>query len=155
MVHENFASVQIDGNFPRFLDILHRQRVRKCKGDCDKRWSGSVHVPRGDAEKPLTESKEGEDSDGKGEILHAKTVKIKPGKLKQWARGLWQMGEGRLVGGPILRSCRFIWVECRGRITSGTTNSIDESPHCREPCRTLVQNRRLKSVSAIGGERGV
>ena len=92
VVHENFASVQLDGNFPRFLDILHRQRVRKCKGDCDKRWSRSVHVPRGDAGKPLTESKEGEDSDGKGEILHAETVKIKPGKLKQWVRGLWKMG---------------------------------------------------------------
>ena len=37
----------------------------------------SVHVPRGDGEEQLTESKEGEDGDDEGEVLHIELYKGK------------------------------------------------------------------------------
>ena len=50
-------------------------------------------------EKQLTESKEREDSDSQGEVLHVETVKIDSG-----LDGYEKSGEGRLVGVPSFES---------------------------------------------------
>jgi hypothetical protein len=50
VVHRNFTSVRLSGDFPHFLENLHRQRARECKGE---------------------ESEEGEDGEDEGRALHA------------------------------------------------------------------------------------
>ena len=37
VVHRKFASAELNGSFPHFLDSLHRQRARECEGDCSKK----------------------------------------------------------------------------------------------------------------------
>jgi hypothetical protein len=48
VVDRNFTSVELNGGFSHFIENLHGQRARECKGDCNgkKEWSRSVHVKR-------------------------------------------------------------------------------------------------------------
>ena len=48
VVDRNFTGAELDGDFPHFLDSLHRQRARECKGDWNgkKKRSRSVHASR-------------------------------------------------------------------------------------------------------------
>jgi len=37
VVHRKFTGAGLNGSFPHFLDNLHRQRARECKGDYSKK----------------------------------------------------------------------------------------------------------------------
>ena len=37
VVHGKFTSAELYGDLPHFLDSLHGQRARECKGDCNKK----------------------------------------------------------------------------------------------------------------------
>jgi hypothetical protein len=55
VVHGEFASAEVNDDFPHFLESLHRQRARECKGE---------------------ESEEGEEGDDESGALHVESVEV-------------------------------------------------------------------------------